>query len=219
MSPHKFVFMTCVASQVCFHGVCRLTSLFSWRVSPHKFVFMACVASQVCFHGVCRLTSLFSWRVSPHKFVFMACVASQVCFHGVCRLTSLFSWRVSPHKFVFMACVASQVCFHGVSPHKFVFMACVASQVCFHGVCRLTSLFVSRNGLLCVQFVFTTLNNSLLFLVPLRELSRELRVINYNFRKIVGMTNLSFKGEGASSCKTFKQATGTMIPLVYVGSI
>ena len=37
---------------------------------------------------------------------------------------------------------------------------------------------VSRNGLLlCVQFVFTTLNNSLLFLVPLRELSRELRGI------------------------------------------
>ena len=60
---------------------------------------------------------------------------------------------------------------------------------------------VSRNGLLlCVQFVFTTLNNSLLFLVPLRELSRELRVINYNRRKIVGMTNLSFRGEGAGSC-------------------
>ena len=62
-------------------------------------------------------------------------------------------------------------------------------------------LYVSRNGLLlCVQFVFTTLNNSLLFLVPLRELSRELRVINYNLRKIVGMTNLSFRGEGAGSC-------------------
>ena len=45
-------------------------------------------------------------------------------------------------------------------------------------------LVVSRNGLLlCVQFVFTTLNNSLLFLVPLGELSRELRVINYNLRK------------------------------------
>ena len=25
-------------------GVCRLASLFSWRVSPSKFVFMACVA-------------------------------------------------------------------------------------------------------------------------------------------------------------------------------
>ena len=49
---------------------------------------------------------------------------------------------------------------------------------------------VSRNGLLlCVQFVFTTLNNSLLFLVPLRELSRELRIINYDLRKILGMTN------------------------------
>ena len=59
---------------------------------------------------------------------------------------------------------------------------------------------VSRNGLLlCVQFVFTTLNNSLLFLVPLRELSRELRGINYNLRKIVGMTNLLFRGEGAGS--------------------
>ena len=53
---------------------------------------------------------------------------------------------------------------------------------------------VSRNGLLlCVQFVFTTLNNSLLFLVPVKELSRELRVINYNLRKIVGMTNLPFR--------------------------
>ena len=49
---------------------------------------------------------------------------------------------------------------------------------------------VSRNGLLLwVQFVFTTLNNSLLFLVALRELSRELLVINYNLRKILGMTN------------------------------
>ena len=37
------------------HGVCRLASLFSWRVSPSKFVFTACVALQVCFHGVCRL--------------------------------------------------------------------------------------------------------------------------------------------------------------------
>jgi len=60
---------------------------------------------------------------------------------------------------------------------------------------------VSRNGLLlCVQFVFTTLNNSLLFLVPVRELSRELRVINYNLRKIVGMTKLPFRGEGFGSC-------------------
>ena len=44
---------------------------------------------------------------------------------------------------------------------------------------------VSRNGLLlCFQFAFTTLNNSLLFLVALRELSRELRVINYNFGEL-----------------------------------
>ena len=113
MLPHKFVFMACVASQVRFHGVCRLTSSFSWRVSPHKFVFMATVVSQVRFHGVCRLTSSFSWFVSPHKFFLMACVVSQVRFHGVCRLTSSFSWCVSPHKFVFMAW----------SPHKFVFMA------------------------------------------------------------------------------------------------
>ena len=66
---------------------------------------------------------------------------------------------------------------------------------------RLFYTFVSRNGLLlCVQFVFTTLNNSLLFLVPVKELSRELRVINYNLRKIVGMTNLPFRGEGFGSC-------------------
>ena len=46
------------------------------------------------------------------------------------------------------------------------------------------TIIISRNGLLlCVQFVFTNLNNSLLFLVALRELSRELRVINYNLRK------------------------------------
>ena len=64
-----------------------------------------------------------------------------------------------------------------------------------------TATTVSRNGLLlCVQFVFTTLNNSLLFLVPVRQLSRELRVINYNLRKIVGMTNLPFRGEGFGSC-------------------
>ena len=44
---------------------------------------------------------------------------------------------------------------------------------------------VSRNGLLlCFQFAFTTLNNSLLFLVALRELSRELWVINYNFGEL-----------------------------------
>ena len=55
---------------------------------------------------------------------------------------------------------------------------------------------VWRNGLLlCVQFVFTTLNNSLLFLVALRELSRELRVINYNLRKILGMTKINYSGE------------------------
>ena len=60
---------------------------------------------------------------------------------------------------------------------------------------------VSRNGLLlCVQFVFTTLNNSLLFLVPLRELSRELRIINYDLRKILGMTNQPFRGEWFGSC-------------------
>ena len=99
MSPFELVF-----------DVCRLLSLFLWRVSPSKFG----------VYGVCRLTSLFSLRASPHKFVFIACVASQVCFHGVCRLTSLFSWRVSPHKFVFMACVAFNL----------VFIACVAVLQC-----------------------------------------------------------------------------------------
>ena len=59
----------------------------------------------------------------------------------------------------------------------------------------------TKNGLLlCVQFVFTTLNNSFLFLVPVRELSRELRVINYNLRKFVGMTNLPFREEVFGSC-------------------
>ena len=51
----------------------------------------------------------------------------------------------------------------------------------------------------CVH-VICSLNNSLLFLVALRELSRELRVINYNLRKIVGMTNLPFRGELFGSC-------------------
>ena len=32
--PLKFVFMACVALKVCIHGVCRLQSLYSWRVSP-----------------------------------------------------------------------------------------------------------------------------------------------------------------------------------------
>ena len=67
--------------------------------------------------------------------------------------------------------------------------------------CPVDVTHLSRNGLLlCVQFVFTTLNNSLLFLVPVREVSRELRVINYNLRKIVGMTKLPFRGEGFGSC-------------------
>ena len=47
-------FEMCGMRRLCFHGVCRLTSLFSWRVSPCKFAFMAWVAS---------------------KFVFTACVA------------------------------------------------------------------------------------------------------------------------------------------------
>ena len=47
-------FEMCGVSRLCFHSVCRLTSLFSWRVSPCRFVFMACVA---------------------FKFVFTACVA------------------------------------------------------------------------------------------------------------------------------------------------
>ena len=85
----------------CFLSVCRLSSLFSWRVLPSKFVFLARVAFEVCFLGVCRLPSLFSWRMSLSKLVFLARVAFEVCFLGVCRLPSLFSWRVSPSKFVF----------------------------------------------------------------------------------------------------------------------
>ena len=54
-------FEMCGVCRLCFHGVCRPTSLFSWRVSPCKFVPMACDGYlQVCFHGVCRLQVSFS---------------------------------------------------------------------------------------------------------------------------------------------------------------
>ena len=56
-------FETCSVCRLCFHGVGRLTSLFSGRVSPCKFVLMAWLA----FKFVLRL-------VSP-KLVFTACVA------------------------------------------------------------------------------------------------------------------------------------------------
>ena len=53
----------------------------------------------------------------------------------------------------------------------------------------------SRNGpLQWGQFIYTSLNNSLLFVVTLGELSRELPVINYNPRKIVDMRNKPFTG-------------------------
>ena len=52
--------MAFVAFQVSFHGVCRLPSLFAWRVSPSTFVFMACVAFQVSLLGVGGLPNLFS---------------------------------------------------------------------------------------------------------------------------------------------------------------
>ena len=129
VSPSKLVFMACVASQLCFHGECRLLSSFSWRVSPHKFVFMACVTSQVCFMA-CVTSRLFSWRASPSKFG----------FQGVCRPTSLFSWHVFCHNSVSMACVAFKFFFRRVSP-KLVFTACVTSRVCSHGACRLLSSF------------------------------------------------------------------------------
>ena len=98
----KLVLTARIASQVCFHGVYRLLSLFPWRASLPQVWFSGHVSpSKFRFHGMCRRTILFSWRISPskfvlwrllpHKVVFMACVASQVCFHGVCRLTSLFS--------------------------------------------------------------------------------------------------------------------------------
>ena len=89
----------------------------------------------------------------------------------------------------------------GEKEHPNILTYCWHCKGMYLGEFFLFFFSVSRNGLLlCVQFIFTTLNNSLLFLVPLRELSRELRVINYNLRKIVGMTNLSFRGEGAGSC-------------------
>ena len=79
----RSTFEMCGVCRLCYHGMCRLTSLFSWHVSP---------------------SSLF-YGVSPSELVFMACVASNVVFMA-CRLTSLLSWLVSPSKFVFMACVA-----------------------------------------------------------------------------------------------------------------
>ena len=86
-------------------GVCRLLSLFSWRVSPYNFVFMACVAFNLVLMACVAVWPSF-WRVSPSKFVFMACVAFEVWF----------SRRVSPYNFVFMACVAFNL----------VLLACVA---------------------------------------------------------------------------------------------
>ena len=84
VSPPKFVFIVCVALQVCFHGVCRLQ--FSLHgASPFELVFGMC-RLKICFPGVCRLLSLFSWRVSPSKFV----------FHGVSCLKCNSSWRLSP---------------------------------------------------------------------------------------------------------------------------
>ena len=37
-------FETCGVCRLCFHGVGRLTSLFSWRLLPCKFVLMAWLA-------------------------------------------------------------------------------------------------------------------------------------------------------------------------------
>ena len=87
MSPSKFVFMACVAFKVCFRGVCRPQSLFSWRVSPSKFVFMACVAIKLVFVAC----------------VFMACVAFNLVFIACVAIRTSFR-RVSPSKFVFMVC-------------------------------------------------------------------------------------------------------------------
>ena len=69
MLPYKFVLVACVAFQVCIHGVCRLLSLFSWRVLP---------------------PTLYSWRVSPSKLVFMACVALKLVFSSMCDLFRIF---------------------------------------------------------------------------------------------------------------------------------
>jgi len=54
----RSTFEMCGVCRLCYHGMCRLTSLFSWRVA-FKFVFVACVALQVCFHGMCRLLVCF----------------------------------------------------------------------------------------------------------------------------------------------------------------
>ena len=51
--PSGSSFEMCGVCCLCFHGVCRLASLFSWRVSPFKFVFMAYVAFNLVY-GVCR---------------------------------------------------------------------------------------------------------------------------------------------------------------------
>ena len=115
MSPSKFVFMACVALQLCFHGVrrlqfslvgvCHLLSLFSWRVSPYKFVFMARVAFNLALMACVAVLTSF-WRVSPSKFlssatvtlkfVSLPCVANQVCFSWRVSPFGILWWRVSP---------------------------------------------------------------------------------------------------------------------------
>ena len=178
VSPHKFVSMTCIASNVVFmacvalkvrlHGVCRLQSSFSWRVSPSKFVFMAfvqfevcihCVCRlQLCIHGVCRLLSSPSCHVSPSKFVFMACVALKGRFHGVCRPQRSFSWRVSPSKVVFMACVALKGRFQGVCRPQRSFSWRVSPSNSVMAVGRVKAA-PSSFLLICLYLLFLLLRN------------------------------------------------------------
>ena len=105
MSPSKFGF----------HGVCRLTSLFPWRVSPFEFVFMACVAVCTSFVRLYRLLRLVFITCVALQLVFMACVAF--------RLVSVASVAF---EIVLSASVAVRSSFLGVC----------SLQVCFHGVCR-----------------------------------------------------------------------------------
>ena len=92
---------------------------------------------------------------------------------------------------MFRVCEITALCIQSrISPPRAPNSSLIASSTSVDHPPKTSMMIVSRNGLLlCVQFFFTTLNHSLLSLVALRELSRELRVINYNLRKILGMTN------------------------------
>ena len=56
-------FETCGMCRLCFHGVGRLTSLFSWRVSPCKFVLMAWLAFKFVLRPV-LVTGRLAYRLT-----------------------------------------------------------------------------------------------------------------------------------------------------------